>query len=62
MLSNFRIVPKVFNDIVVFYLQTREETVEVGRILLPADNQLQDTMDMVKKIADAMKDRYRKSI
>lgn len=59
---NFRLVPKVYNDVCVIYLQSNQDVIEVARILIPQDAQLSDTMDMVKKITDAMKERYKRSI
>jgi len=61
-MDRFRLVPKVYNDIAVIYMQTKDEVIEVGRILLPQDNQLSDTMDMINKITNAMKERYKRSI
>lgn len=60
----FRVVPKMMDaaTLSVWLVYSNGDWLELGRIRMPADGQMNDNLECAQTICDALKKRIRKSV
>ncbi len=61
---SFRVVPKMMDaaTLSVWLVYSNGDSMELGRIRMPADGQMNDNLECAQTICDAIKKRIRKSV
>ncbi len=64
MKNNFRIVPKMIDAVTLslWLVLSNGDSLEIGRVRMPSDGQMNDNLECAQTICDAIKKRIRKSV
>ncbi|MCM1259048.1 MAG: hypothetical protein NC306_08280 [Butyrivibrio sp.] len=62
MAANFRLVPKFEGNCLVILYESNGDVQAIAQILLPADRQLADNVEVANDICGILKKRIRKSL